>query len=182
MLLHAQAPATGETVTVNILGDGQQTYATTNNPYYTIANITGNVLTLKTGETLTAETGVFDSSLAPVSITAGTIAAQSVTFGNTGTGSSEAGTITLADNGNWEGLGYTVGGGIYVQGTGTNGNGNTFRCDPAQRLLHHRRNQRVEPLRWSKCQQATERPRRHRRPSTSLRSPSRCRRRHRSAA
>ncbi len=44
-----------------------------------------------------------------------------VTFGD----SNGAGTITLA-SGTWASLGYAVGDGIYIQGTGTNGNGATF--------------------------------------------------------
>ena len=38
-----------------------------------------------------------------------------------------SGTITLTDpNLSWADLGYAIGGGIYIQGTGTNGNGTTF--------------------------------------------------------
>ncbi len=40
--------------------------------------------------------------------------------------SNSAGTITRTDGQSWSSLGYTVGEGIYIQGTGTNGNGATF--------------------------------------------------------
>ena len=49
--------------------------------------------------------------------------ATQVTFGNNS--GNTAGTITLA-TGTWQASGYAVGDGIYVQGTGVNGNGATF--------------------------------------------------------
>ena len=142
MLLTSQPTAD---VTVALEGDGQ-TYATSSapgfdptvfdpngtNPYYVITGISGDTLTLQaapgfTPPTFTAESNV-SVNLAPVTITEGTLSSQSLTFGNVGSGSTEAGTITLVDGASWASLdpNYTVGNGIYLQGTEANGNGNSF--------------------------------------------------------
>ncbi len=141
-------------VIVTVQSDGQ-TYATSSdpgfdptafdpnggNPYYVITGVnydsTTNTTTLNlqaapgfASTTFTNESDV-SVNLAPVSITEDAATNQSLTFGNTGSGSTEAGTITLTNvpsTTTWASLGYTVGNGIYVQGSGLNGNrgGGTF--------------------------------------------------------
>ncbi len=106
--------------------NGASFSASASHPYYTVASINGSILTLQTGQTFTAESNV-TVNLAPVAISLQdnstvnpAVIPTAVNFSNV------AGTITLSGNGNWNTLGYTVGEGIYVQGTGANGNGAAF--------------------------------------------------------
>ncbi len=95
--------------------------ASSGNPYYTIAAINGNVLTLQVGETFATP-----ESSATVSVAA-------VTIGATPSASTlTPSTITLAEGGSWQSLGYTVGQGIFVgSSTDVNSNGATFNASSA---------------------------------------------------
>ncbi len=97
---------------------------------YTIASINGDqiTITLASNQTFTAG-AIVNASPVTISgthgststLTAAPPVTTEVSFNNTG-----AGTITLSYGGSWASLGYSVGGGIYIQGTGTNGNGASF--------------------------------------------------------
>ena len=145
-------------VIVTVQSDGQ-TYATSSdpgfdptafdpnggNPYYVITGVNYNSTTNTTTLNLQAapdsrrrrsrmRRGV-SVNLAPVSITEDAATNQSLTFGNTGSGSTEAGTITLTNvpsTTTWASLGYTVGNGIYVQGSSLNGNSGGGTFNPTQ--------------------------------------------------
>lgn len=129
--------------------NGNGTSFTSTN-YYTIAAISGDEITLATGEKLTT-TGAATVGLAPVTISVNdgidhsylTLAGlpTTVSFGDTGTGINEAGTITLA-SGTWAALSsnYAVGNGIFVGGvlvsgaltTDAEGNSNSTLFNLAQ--------------------------------------------------
>ena len=89
--------------------------------YYTISAISGSTITVTQNLT---ESGV-TVGLAPVDVASDSLVATRsavVNFGNVGIN----GTITLTGGGTWAALGYQAGDGIYIAGTGTNGNGATF--------------------------------------------------------
>ena len=106
-------------------------FNTTTPAYYTVAAISGSVLTLQKGQTFTTEAGV-TVNLAPVTINIvnGTdvsaltpVIPTNVIYGN----ANGAGTITLANGASWSALGYTSGQGIFIgSATDPNANGATF--------------------------------------------------------
>ena len=118
--------AVGEGIYIQGTGTNGNGATFTGNNFYTIAAIAGATLTLEGGETLTVAANVA-ATLAPITLTSSTTGFLSpvpteVSFNY----QSGVATISLANGGSWEALGYTVGQGIYVQGTGANGDGSTF--------------------------------------------------------
>ena len=98
------------------------------NPYYVIAGISGNKLTVT--RSLAAEASAL-VNLAPVKIVANNLSTLDVTAGDNVVNFAEAGgfgTIALANGASW--TGYTVGQGIFIGSAqhdpNTNGNGLTF--------------------------------------------------------
>ena len=132
--------AVGEGIFVGSASDPNAN-GTTFNPngssaYYTISAINGATVTLT--QALAASESSATVNLAPVTIVAsGPVATSVSTNVNIGSAltstavsfanSVNGGTITLTGGGSWAGLGYQVGGGIYVaSGTDPNGNGASF--------------------------------------------------------
>ncbi len=96
-------------------------------------NSTGGAVELDAGNNVTVQAGTVIEAAAGITIHASYLqptlgsapAATQVSFGNV----ANTGTITLTNGGSWAALGYSVGGGIYVQSaTDPNGNGATFNA------------------------------------------------------
>ena len=141
---YALTAAPTSDVTVSILGDGQ-TYATSNaagfnspvfnatgpHPYYQIAGVSGNTLTLVAGSVLTNETGAIVNLAAiaidaqnPSNSTAGTYSSLPVDFSYV----NGVASITLENGVTWASLGFTgaPGQGLFV-GSRTDANSNNYQ-------------------------------------------------------
>ena len=93
--------------------------------YHTLAAVYGPGGTYQPGTTNLYDVAVSTTNPITVASGVGTIANQTVIFGNTYVNGAPTGTITLASGGNWAALGYAVGQGLYIQAsTATNPNGN----------------------------------------------------------